>query len=138
MEEGIERQGGSERAEKDEVFSKVVRAGKRTYFFDVKSTRNNDFYITITESKKRFNRDGRYFYEKHKIFLYREDFEKFVEGLSAMMEFIGANLQEDQVKVQGEGKNYSNFEQAEQTSDLEEVVADTFTNLDFDDLETKH
>jgi hypothetical protein len=140
MEEGIERHDGSYRAEKDEVFSKVVRAGKRTYFFDVKATHNNDFYITITESKKRFNRDGRYFYEKHKIFLYREDFEKFVEGLSAMMEFIAANLEEDHAKVREEGKNYSNYNQASQTGEFEEeeVVADSYTNLDFEDLESKH
>ena len=81
MEEGIERiEGSSKRNQRDDIASKVIRAGKRTYFFDVKSTQREDFYVTITESKKRFNRDGRYFYEKHKIFLYREDFAKFVEG----------------------------------------------------------
>jgi hypothetical protein len=138
MEEGIERQDGPDRAEKDEVFSKVVRAGKRTYFFDVKSTRSNDFYVTITESKKRFNRDGRYFYEKHKIFLYREDFEKFVEGLSAMMEFIGANMEEKPVNEQESTPNYNTYQATEPTNDYEEaVVADTYTNLDFDDLEEK-
>ena len=68
-----------------EIFSKRVRAGKRTYFFDVKSTRSNDFYLTITESKRRFKDDG-YFYEKHKIFLYKEDFNKF---MSALQETIG-------------------------------------------------
>lgn len=67
--------------EKNEVYSKVVRAGKRTYFFDVKSTRANDLYITLTESKKTGS-EGRESYEKHKIFLYKEDFEKFQEGLA--------------------------------------------------------
>lgn len=67
---------------RDEIFSKAVRAGKRTYFFDVKATRNNDYYLTITESKKRFDKEGNYHYEKHKIFLYKEDFEKFSEGLT--------------------------------------------------------
>ena len=63
--------------QKDEIFSKSVRAGKRTYFFDVKSTRGNDLYLTVTESKRRYNDDGTFRYEKHKLFLYKEDFEKF-------------------------------------------------------------
>ncbi len=70
-----------------EVFSKVVRAGKRTYFFDVKSTKGSDLYLTITESKKSFV-DGREVYQKHKIFLYKEDFEKFQEGISEALETI--------------------------------------------------
>ncbi|HNP48125.1 MAG TPA: DUF3276 family protein, partial [Bacteroidia bacterium] len=65
-------------SQREEVFSKSVRAGKRTYFFDVKSTKANDYYLTITESKKRIGDDGNPFFEKHKIFLYREDFQKFV------------------------------------------------------------
>ncbi len=67
--------------EKDEVFSRKIKAGKRTYFFDVKATRSNDYYITITESKKRPSEDG-YFYEKHKLFLYKEDFHKFLQALN--------------------------------------------------------
>ena len=68
--------------DREEVYSKAVKAGKRTYFFDVKATRNNDYYLTITESKKKkFDKDGVSSYEKHKIFLYKEDFEKFAEGL---------------------------------------------------------
>ncbi len=74
-----------------DLFSKAVRAGKRTYFFDVKSTRGNDYYLTITESKKRFGQDGKFFYEKHKIFLYKEDFEKFLEGLNEAVENIREN-----------------------------------------------
>lgn len=66
--------------QQDEVFSKSVRAGKRTYFFDIKATRGNDFYLTLTESKKS-ETDGRTSYQKHKIFLYKEDFDKFIEGL---------------------------------------------------------
>lgn len=67
---------------KDEIYSNSVRAGKRTYFFDIKSTRGGDLYVTVTESKKKFNPDGKFFFEKHKIFLYKEDFEKFSEGLT--------------------------------------------------------
>ena len=74
---------------REDIFSKAVRAGKRTYFFDVKATRNDQYYLTITESKRRFqNEQGKFFYEKHKIFLYKEDFEKFVRGLDAAIRFI--------------------------------------------------
>jgi hypothetical protein len=64
----------------NQIYSKIVRAGKRTYFFDVKSTKGNDVYLTLTESKKTFV-DGRESYQKHKIFLYKEDFKKFEDGL---------------------------------------------------------
>ena len=78
--EDYERARAQERNTED-VYSKPVRAGKRTYFFDVKATKgNNDFYLTITESKRRQEHDGSFTYDKHKIFLYQEDFEKFAEG----------------------------------------------------------
>jgi hypothetical protein len=77
--------GDYENREREEVFSKKARAGKRTYFFDVKATRSNDYYVTITESKKRLE-DGVFI--KHKIFLYKEDFEKFTEGLTETVEYI--------------------------------------------------
>ena len=80
--------GDFDNREREEVFSKKVRAGKRTYFFDVKATRSNDYYITVTESKKRLE-DGVFI--KHKIFLYKEDFEKFAEGLKDTIEYIKAN-----------------------------------------------
>lgn len=83
----IDNTGGMERSGED-VFSKPVRAGKRTYFFDVKATKGNDYYITITESKRRQERDGRLSYDKHKIFLYKEDFEKFAQGLEEVVEYI--------------------------------------------------
>ncbi len=74
---------------REDIFSKVVRAGKRTYFFDVKATRANQYYLTITESKRRFNSEqGKFFYEKHKMFLYQEDFDKFSEGLQTAIRFI--------------------------------------------------
>lgn len=74
---------------REDIFSKAVRAGKRTYFFDVKATKSNQYYLTITESKRRFNADqGKFFYEKHKLFLYQEDFDKFVDGLKSAVSFI--------------------------------------------------
>src|ERR1700761_9580362 len=80
--------GDFDNREREEVFSKKVRAGKRTYFFDVKATRSNDYYVTITESKKRLE-DGVFI--KHKIFLYKEDFEKFTEGLTEIIDYIKTN-----------------------------------------------
>ncbi|HEV7230233.1 MAG TPA: DUF3276 family protein [Bacteroidia bacterium] len=85
MEDGIDKNGEHS---KEEIFSKSVRAGKRTYFFDVKATKGNDYYLTITESKKRFGDDGKFFYEKHKLFLYKEDFDKFAEGLTEAVAHI--------------------------------------------------
>ena len=85
-------QGFQDRGAED-VYSKPVRAGKRTYFFDVKTTRgNNDYYLTITESKRRNNPDGSFTYDKHKIFLYKEDFEKFSEGLAEVVDYIKNNF----------------------------------------------
>ncbi len=121
----------TEAAEREEIHSKAVRAGKRTYFFDVKATRRNDYYVTITESKKRFNRDGKFFYEKHKLFLYKEDFDKFADSLKEVIEFIReANPQPIEI------------EDVRVTERTETKAADTqmvdkekdFTNVEFDDL----
>ena len=103
----------NEQNDREEIYSKPVRAGKRTYFFDVKSTRGEDLYITITESKKRFRDDGTFFYEKHKIFLYKEDFEKFVEGINEAIDFVRGNLKEQpehNADNAGEVKSWSNVE----------------------------
>lgn len=80
-----------ENNEKAEIYSQRIRAGKRTYFFDVKSTRSNDYYLTITESKRKF-KDETYSYEKHKIFLYKEDFAKFVEALQGTIDHVKSEL----------------------------------------------
>jgi hypothetical protein len=103
-----------------EVYSKVVRAGKRTYFFDVKSTKGNDLYITLTESKKTFNDDGRDNYQKHKIFLYKEDFEKFKEGLEDVLNKI-------------EALKNSREENESYVSNKEENVS-TYSDISFEDL----
>ncbi|MDI9339064.1 MAG: DUF3276 family protein [Sediminibacterium sp.] len=95
-----------EKTERGDLFSKPVRAGKRTYFFDVKSTKGNDYYLTITESKKRFGQDGKFFYEKHKIFLYKEDFEKFVEGLNEAV----THIKENAPITENSGNSDVNFE----------------------------
>lgn len=72
----------------EEIYSKIVRAGRRTYFFDVKATRNDDYYVTVTESRKKTEKDGKFSFEKHKIHLYKEDFCKFAEGLDEVVGYI--------------------------------------------------
>ncbi|MGA0555733.1 DUF3276 family protein [Larkinella sp. VNQ87] len=83
-----------EEKEKEKIFSKRVRAGKRTYFFDVKSTRANDYYLTITESRRHPQGDG-FVYEKHKMFLYKEDFDKFSDALHDTIQYIKSDLMPD-------------------------------------------
>ena len=79
----------------EDVYSKPVRAGKRTYFFDVKATKGKDYYLTITESKRKVDSNGNFAYDKHKIFLYKEDFEKFTEGLEEVLNYIKSNCIKD-------------------------------------------
>jgi hypothetical protein len=121
--------GHEEKNIKEEIFTKVVRAGKRTYFFDVKATRKDDYYLTITESKKRLGKEGKVFYEKHKIFLYKEDFEKFTEGLKDAVTYIDNGKDELTVPkqpVEAEPSNYKNT-----------VTNEEFTNVEFEDLGKK-
>jgi len=118
-----------EKTGKEEIFTKVVRAGKRTYFFDVKATRRDDYYLTITESKKRLGKEGKVFYEKHKIFLYKEDFEKFSEGLKDSVEYIDNNKD---ILIQP-----APVSDTERIPEKPEFTAGEFTNVDFDDLGRK-
>jgi hypothetical protein len=125
----------TEAAEREEIHSKAVRAGKRTYFFDVKATRRNDYYITITESKKRFNRDGKFFYEKHKLFLYKEDFDKFADSLKEVIEFIReANPQ----PIEIEDMHVAEPAIAKTSTVKEPEKEKDFTNVEFDDLGTEN
>ena len=111
--------------EREDVYSKVVRAGKRTYFFDVRSTRGNDLFLTITESKKRTHEDGGVSYEKHKIFLYKEDFEKFMEGLNHTLEEL------DRIRETGE-RPVQEAPPPDDTGD--DSPKPGFKDIDFDDL----
>ncbi|MDR0765326.1 MAG: PUR family DNA/RNA-binding protein [Odoribacteraceae bacterium] len=88
----FEQNDGIDLNDREEVYTNAVKAGKRTYFFDVKATRNGDYYLTITESKKKFDKDGMPNYEKHKVFLYKEDFDKFVDGLNDAIGVVKAAL----------------------------------------------
>ena len=117
----------------EEIYSKSVRSGRRTYFFDVRSTRADDYYLTITESKRDFNEDGSPFYKKHKIYLYKEDFASFKDALSQVSEFI--------IKEKGQEviSNSSYKEKAEtlkedNTKETKEDSNSNFTEVDLEDL----
>jgi hypothetical protein len=165
MADGTDKNDEVVKTEREEIFSKSVRAGKRTYFFDVKTTRRNDYYLTLTESKKRFNRDGRFYFEKHKIFLYKEDFEKFTDGLTEAIEYIKENAPEilesepieSSVEKAGETVAEETIEQetvnetveSETTVSVEteenvestveeevgEPITENFSNVEFEDLD---
>ena len=102
----------------EDIYSKPVRAGKRTYFFDVKATKGNDYYLTITESKRKVDKDGRFSYDKHKIFLYKEDFEKFTESLQEVIDFIKEKCPMTENPFQGSAEEKTN----------------NFSDVDFDQL----
>lgn len=95
----------------EDVWSKPVRAGKRTYFFDVKATKGNDYYLTITESKRKVDASGHFTYDKHKIFLYKEDFDKFSEGLQEVLEYIRTQCLSSQDSSSGEKFTDVEFEE---------------------------
>ena len=118
--------------EKDEIFSKVLRAGRRTYFFDVRSTKAEDYYITITESKKFTEEDGSFHFKKHKIYLYKEDFSAFKEILEEMTSFVLNNKGEEVIseRHQKDFKREYTSEYQEETPQVEK----NFTDINFDDI----
>jgi len=122
--------------DQDEIFSQVLRAGRRTYFFDVRETKAGDYYLTITESKKFTHEDGSFHYKKHKIYLYKEDFTEFQEILGKATDFIlkekgqeviSERHQKDFHKVNGES-----VEAAENGTD--NPSTESFTDLKFEDI----
>ena len=135
----------------EEIFSKSVRAGRRTYFFDVRSTRAEDYYMTVTESKRDFNEDGTPFYKKHKIYLYKEDFAKFKEALNEVSDYIIKEKGEE-VITNTEGKKNENTVKlkkekvelkvkkekveirTEVKPEIKEETSSDFTEVNFDDL----
>ena len=121
----------NEMQEKDELFSKAVKAGKRTYFFDVKATKNDEKYITITESKRRFDEGlQRFFYEKHKIFLYKEDFEKVSKGLNDAINFIETGEYPADYYDQPEPRRYDNNVEGKSHNEIDSAIDKWFDNLD--------
>ena len=124
----------NEMLEKDEIFSKVLRAGRRTYFFDVRATKADDYYITITESKKFTEEDGSYHFKKHKIYLYKEDFAAFREILDEMTGFVLENKGEEVISERHQKdfkrEYFSDNASASDNSNTESK----FTDISFDDI----
>ena len=122
----------NEMLEKEDIFSKVLRAGRRTYFFDVRATKADDYYITITESKKFTEEDGSFHFKKHKIYLYKEDFAAFREILDEMVDFVldqkGEEVISERHQKDFKRENYT------ETTDDEMKSSESFTNIDFDDI----
>lgn len=124
----------------EEIFSKSVRAGRRTYFFDVRSTRAEDYYMTVTESKRDFNEDGTPFYKKHKIYLYKEDFAKFKEAFNEVSDYIikekGEEVISNTEKKTEEVKEENKIETKTTPKPVqdEESSSTDFTEVNFDDL----
>ena len=128
--------------EREEIFSKVLRAGRRTYFFDVRSTKAGDYYLTLTESKKFTNEDGSFHYKKHKIFLYKEDFTEFSNILNEMTNYVISEKGEEVIseRHQKDFKKEDNTESTDETNDDNEKEdgsnesSNEFTDVSFDDI----
>ena len=126
---------------RDDIFSKSVRAGRRTYFFDVRSTRADDYYMTITESKRHTKEDGSVFYQKHKIYLYKEDFESFLESFKEVKDFIikekGTEiitLENDQPESKPEESKSDDAEEKVDADTEKESSDDENKDLKFEDI----
>ena len=125
--------------DKEEIYSKVLRAGRRTYFFDVRSTKAGDYYLTITESKKFTNDDGSYHYKKHKIYLYKEDFAEFNELVKEMTDYIIDEKGEEVISERHQSdfkREEDSFQAAEGKTkeDSELDSAEAFTDIKFEDI----
>tara|TARA_B100000427_G_C15132749_1_gene430907 strand:+ start:86 stop:463 length:378 start_codon:yes stop_codon:yes gene_type:complete len=123
---------GKENYEREEIFSKSVRAGRRTYFFDVRSTRAEDYYMTITESKKFSNDDGTAHYKKHKIYLYKEDFDEFAASFKEVADFIFDKKGKEVISSQDNSHNASNDSGVNSNEDNEE--SESFSDVKFEDI----
>jgi hypothetical protein len=124
--------------EKEEIFSKVLRAGRRTYFFDVRATKADDYYLTITESKKFTNDDGSYHYKKHKIYIYKEDFTEFKDILSEMTEYIIKEKGDEVISERHQKDFKKDYDtpapDSATTATDESTSTESFTDIDFDDI----
>lgn len=120
--------------EKEEIFSKVLRAGRRTYFFDVRATKAGDYYLTITESKKFTNDDGSYHYKKHKIYLYKEDFVEFENILNEMTQYVIEEKGDEVISERHQKDFKKDYEDSNEEDDFEDASTENFTDVDFDDI----
>ena len=120
--------------EKDEIFSKVLRAGRRTYFFDVRATKADDYYITITESKKFTEEDGSFHFKKNKIYLYKEDFAAFSEILEEMTAYVLNHKGEEVISERHQKDFKREYQQETETAEEKPATEKSFTDIDFDDI----
>ncbi len=118
----------------EEIFSKVLRAGRRTYFFDVRSTKADDYYLTITESKKHTNDNGTFYYKKHKIYLYKEDFENFAQMLGEVTDFIVEEKGREVISEAHQPDYHKKNETGADPLKNEEQTSKAFTDVSFDDI----
>ena len=126
----------SEKQEKREIFTRIVKAGKRTYFIDVKKIRsNNQLFLTITESKKRIIGEGRVKFEKHKLYLYQEDFNNFIDALGEAMDFI-TDSDSREIEPEVDNKSFNTEQEQEDIlfEDSDDTVANELTEVEFEDL----
>jgi hypothetical protein len=123
----------AERVEQEEIFSQVLRAGRRTYFFDVRATNAADYYLTVTESKKFTHDDGTFHYQKHKIYLYKEDFTDFHEMLKKATDYI-INEKGDEVISERHQKDFKKEETKPVSEEEETTSTESFTDISFDDI----
>ncbi|MCB9212541.1 MAG: PUR family DNA/RNA-binding protein [Alteromonas sp.] len=121
--------------EQEEIYSKVMRAGRRTYFFDVRETKAGDYYLTITESKKFTNEDGSFHYKKHKIYLYKEDFADFKENLDEMIQYVLDEKGDEVISERHQKKiTKGNLGTRKMRTFHETSETSSFTDVDFDDI----
>ncbi|PHR68780.1 MAG: DNA-binding protein [Lutibacter sp.] len=120
--------------DQEEIFSQVLRAGRRTYFFDVRATKADDYYLTVTESKKFTNDDGSFHYKKHKIYLYKEDFTEFNEMLKAATDYIINEKGEEVISERHQSDYTKESESTVETTPTEEKTSESFTDVSFDDI----
>ena len=120
--------------EKEEIFSKVLRAGRRTYFFDVRATKADDYYITITESKKFTEEDGSFHFKKHKIYLYKEDFAAFSEILEEMTAYVLNHKGEEVISERHQKDFKREYQQEQETAENKPIAEKSFSDIDFDDI----
>lgn len=129
-----------DRMEQEEIYSKVLRAGRRTYFFDVRATKAEDYYLTITESKKFTNDDGSFHYKKHKIYLYKEDFSEFRDILAEMTDYIIAEKGDEVISERHQKDFKKEYENTDAdaaeggTTSNDEPSPESFTDVSFEDI----
>jgi len=120
--------------EQEEIFSQTMRAGRRTYFFDVRETKAGDYYLTVTESKKFTNDDGSFHFKKHKIYLYKEDFSEFMASLNRATDFIIKEKGDEVISDRHQKDFVKPSEQNDTPDSIDDAAPENFTDVNFEDI----